>query len=191
MSGEYFDDACRDSAVAEYPLELEASVTLPNLKRLHIRPLRPSEAGTIRDFYARLSPRTRYQRFLSAMPTLPDSLMRILLCTDYRRRLSLVAEGGGSAHPCVVGLGSFGAMADGTAELGLVVRDDWQRQRVGTELAVRVLRAAEDRGFDRFTAHFLSDNDAIRNLLHRIGTVVSTKSSGIVSELAFVARHGL
>lgn len=161
--------------------------TLSNGRRVRIRPLRACEADTIRELYAHLSPRTRYRRFFSPMPTLPDSLLRLLLDVDQRRRMALVvhqAEGPGE----VVGLGSFGAVDDDSAEVGLVVRDDWQRQGVGTELATRVLQAAEDRGFHRFVAHISTDNEPMRRILRQIAVVVSAKLSGCVSELVFTRR---
>jgi RimJ/RimL family protein N-acetyltransferase len=173
---------------AEYPREFDDDVTLTNCKRLHIRALRTSEDGPIRELYARLSPRTRYLRFFSPMPTLPDSVARLLASVDYRRQLALVAEHNNGNGDEIVALGSFGAIDDHSAEVALVVRDDWQRQRVGTELAVRILLAAESRGFQRFIVHILSDNVAIRRLLRHVGEVVSTRVSGGVSELAFVRR---
>jgi len=174
---------------AEYPKELDADLTLSNRKRLHIRALRTCEDGPIRELYARLSPRTRYLRFFSPMPTLPDSVARLLASVDYRRQLALVAEYDDGNGAEIVGLGSFGAIDDQNAEVALVVRDDWQRQRVGTELAIRILLAAENRGFKRFVVHILSDNIAIRRLLRHVGEMVSSTMSGGMSELAFVRRR--
>jgi GNAT superfamily N-acetyltransferase len=71
----------------------------------------------------------------------------------------------------------------------LVVRDDWQRQHVGTELARRVLQAAEDRGFHRFVAYVLPRNGAIRAILNSIANVVSAVWGGGVLELAFIRRR--
>jgi RimJ/RimL family protein N-acetyltransferase len=173
---------------SEYPSELDAQLTLSNQKHLRIRALRRCEEGPIRELFARLSPRSRYLRFLSPMPTLPDSVVRQLACVDYRRQLALVVENDETNGGEIVGLGSFGAIDDRNVEVALVVRDDWQQQHVGTELAIRVLQAAEDRGFHRFIAHFLSDNTAIRRLLKNVGDVVSMKVSGGFSELAFVRR---
>mgnify|MGYP003694359547 CR=1 FL=1 len=143
------------TTTAEYPGELECDVTLPDRRQLHIRPLRPDEEGPVRELDARLSMRTRYLRFLSPMPALPDSLLRLLVTVDYRCRLSLIAEVEASGRREVIALGSFGAIDSGTAEVGLVVSDAWQRQGIGTILARAILRAAEDRGFARFVAHLL------------------------------------
>jgi RimJ/RimL family protein N-acetyltransferase len=175
--------------IATYPADLDDYVILSNQKRVRIRALRRCEERPIRELYARLSPRSRYQRFFSPMPSLPDPVVRLLACVDYRRKLALLAEHDDGAGEEVIGLGSFGATEEGDVEVGLVVRDDWQRLRVGTELAERVMQAAEDRGFHRFIANVLSDNVAIRRLLRNVGEIVSAKMCGNVSEIAFIRRR--
>ena len=174
---------------AACPSELEDHIVLSNLRLLRIRPLRRCEESTITDLYDHLSPRTRYLRFFSPMPTLPDYIVRMLACVDYRGHLALVAEHDNGNGTEIVGLASFAAIDDGQVEVALVVRDDWQRQRLGTELAGRLLRAAEARGFHRFIANVLWDSVAIRKLLKSLGDVVSTKMSGGTSEIAFVRRR--
>jgi acetyltransferase len=181
------------SAVAteptEYPTELDDDLVLPNQRSLHIRALRRCEDGPIRELVDRLSPRTRYLRFLSPMQFVPDSVVRLLASVDYRRRLALVAEHETRNGREVVGMGSFGAVDDSSAEVALVVSDQWQQQGVGTELASRVLEAAEARGYGRFIVHMSSDNVAMRRLLRNVGEVVSAKVSRGVSELVFVRRR--
>ncbi len=173
---------------AAYPAELEQSVTLPDCRRVRIRPLREHEDAPVRDLFAHLSPRTRYSRFLSVMPEMPDSVVRLLTSADYGRQLALVAEHGDPDGAEVVGLANFTAIADDSAEVGLVVRDEWQQHGVGVELATRVLAAAESRGFSRFVVHVALGNIAIRKLLKHVGEIVSVKISGGVSELTFVRR---
>lgn len=171
---------------ATFPSELEADIVLTNRRRVRIRPLRRCEEESLRELYDHLSPRTRYLRFFSETPTLPDSTVRMLACVDYRRQLALVAEHDNGNGREILGLASFGALDDGRVELGLVVRDDWQRQRLGTELADRLLGAAEARGFHQFIANVSWDNVAIRKLLKRLGEIVSTKRSGGTLEFVFV-----
>jgi len=171
-----------------YPAELLDYITLSNRRQLRIRPLRRCEEGPIRDLFAHLSPAARYQRFFSPMPTLPDHLVRQLACVDYQRQLALVAEYGADGVVETIALGSFGAIDDGTVEVALVVRDEWQRQHVGTAIAERIMQAAEARGFHRFVANVLNENTAIRRLLKHVGEIVSGKISGGVSELMFVPR---
>ena len=55
-----------------YPAELESQLTLAGGRRVRIRALHTCEAEPIRALHCRLSDRSRYLRFLSPMPALPD-----------------------------------------------------------------------------------------------------------------------
>jgi len=123
------------------------------------------------------------------MPTLSDSLARALARVDYRRQLALVAEHDNGGGTEILGLASFGALDDGRVEVGLVIRDDWQRLGLGTELDDRLLQAAEARGFHQFVAISRADNVAIRKLLRGLAEIVSTKISAGTSEFTFVRRR--
>ena len=167
---------------------MSAAVTMTPAA-VQFRALRGCDTQPVKEFYSHLSPRTRYLRFFSPMSELPAPVMRLLACVDYRRTLALVAEHENGATPEPIGLASYGALDDGTAEVALVVRDEWQQHHVGTELATRLLRAAEDRGFHRFIVNALSENVAIRKLLKDVGVVLSSKRHGSELEFAFVRRH--
>ena len=180
---------CQVTELPSYPTELDAHVTLTDQRRIRIRALHSREERPIRLLHARLSPRTRYLRFLSPIPTLPDALVRRLACVDHRRRLAVVAEDEGAGCADVVALASFSAVDETTAELAVVVQDDWQRQGIGTALVSTLLDAAEKRGFDRFIATVATDNSIIRRLLNRVGRVVGSHTSLGVSELVFVRRR--
>ena len=164
-------------------------LTLAGGRDVYIRPLRPGEHDAVRELFARLSPRTRYFRFLSPINTLTESLLRVLTDVDDARRLALVAELDECNSGDVVGLGHVIAGVDDCAEMGLVVADVWQRRGIGAALAVRLLRAAEARGFERFVIHEHWDNPALRPLLKRIGQVVSTETRFGVSEIEFIRRR--
>jgi RimJ/RimL family protein N-acetyltransferase len=172
----------------ESPRESDDSVTLSNGRRVRIRILQEGEDAPIRELWPYLSPRTRYLRFLSIMSTLPDPLVRRLVSGDDCRKLAFVAEHDADGGAMVIGLANLGAVDDVSVEIGLVVRDDWQRQHVGTELALTMMEAAERLGFRRFIGHVLDENVAMRRLLKNIGVIVSAKIDGNVHELAFVRR---
>ncbi|HKE82224.1 MAG TPA: GNAT family N-acetyltransferase [Vicinamibacterales bacterium] len=171
-----------------YPSQVEDRLLLPSRGALRIRPLRQRDVGVIGEFYRRLSPRTRYLRFLSPMPDPPDALARLITSVDDDRRLALIAESDIADGAEVVALGECAGLDDHTAEVGFVVQDEWQRQGIGTALAMRTLGAAEARGFDRFVAEMLVYNVGVRRLLDRVGVVVSSKTRRGVSEVTFVRR---
>jgi GNAT superfamily N-acetyltransferase len=164
-------------------------VALANGCLVRIRPLQRGEDGVVRELFARLSLRTRYLRFFSPLPVLPDSLLRLLADVNDPRRLALVAHLDSADGGDVVALGNASAGDDGCAEVGLVVADAWQRRGIGTALATRLLMAAEHRGYRRFLVHGLLSNPALRPLMTRIAEVVSTSTRFGVSEIAFVRRR--
>jgi RimJ/RimL family protein N-acetyltransferase len=172
----------------EYPTDLEAHITLDDRRRIRIRALHVREADPIHTLHARLSPQTRYLRFLSPMPSLPDSFLPLLMSTDYRRHLAVIAEDETAGRDEPVAMASFGAVDDETAEVAVVVQDDWQGHGVGRALVDVLLDAAEDRGFHRFVASMTSENTVMRKLLNRIGRVVASKTASGVCDLAFVRR---
>jgi RimJ/RimL family protein N-acetyltransferase len=156
--------------------------------RLHIRPVRRADEGVVREFFNRLSPRTRYLRFFSPMPTVPESILRAMITVD-DRRVALLAEVETAGGAEIVALGNFGAIDESRGEVALVVGDQWQRQGIGTAVARRVLRAAHARGFNRFVAHALWENRAIRRLLRHVGDIVSTETRQGVSGISFIRRR--
>jgi len=173
----------------QYPTELEDHIRLPNGEELRIRPLRRGDDRSIRQLYGNLSADTRYLRFFSPLPQLPDSVLQLITGVDYCGRMGLIAEMKAPDGVQVVALGSFAAVNDNTAEVALVVADRWQHRGIGTALAARLLRAAEARGFDRFVAHIIHGNAVIRRLLDRATVVVSIKTQSAVSEVLFVRRR--
>ena len=164
-------------------------VTLAGGRDVYIRLLRPGERSAVRQLFARLGPQTRYRRFLAPTAVLTESLLRTLTDVDDLWRLALVAELDERDSGDVVGLGNVVAGEDDRSEVGLVVADAWQRRGIGTALAIRLLRAADARGHDRFVIHEHSNNPALRPLLRRVGEVVSTNIRSGVSEIAFVRRR--
>jgi len=170
------------------PSHIEDRLLLPNRNAVRIRQLQPCDERLIGRFYRRLSPRTRYLRFWSPMPDPPDSLLRVITSVDDRRRLALVAASDVDDTD-VIALSEFAALDDRTAEIGLVVCDEWQRRGLGSALVMRTLRAAEARGFDRFVAEVLFYNAGMKRLLDHVGVAVSTKTVRGVSEVTFVRRQ--
>lgn len=166
-----------------------APLILAGGRHLHFRALRPHEDGIARELFARMSPRTRYLRFLWPARILTESLLRTLTDVDGCRRLALIAELDERNSGDVVGLGNVVAADDGRSEVGLVVADAWQRRGIGVALAMRLLRSAEACGHQRFVIHERWDNRALRRLLQRVGEVVSSETRFGVSEITFVRRR--
>jgi len=169
-----------------YPAELESQLTLEGGRRVRIRALHTCEAEPIRALHRGLSERSRYLRFLSPMPALPDAVLRALACVDHRRSVAILAE---QSNGAAIGLAGFSAVDSVTAEVAVVVQDAWQRRGVGDALVATLLAAAEARGFHRFVASIAADNTPMRRLLARYGRVITSEMRSGVSEIAFEPRR--
>jgi L-amino acid N-acyltransferase YncA len=141
-----------------------------------IRLARPDDESAIVAMHARCSAMTRYRRFLSGTPTVPEVVLQRLVHGDGVEHLALVATAGES----VVGVASCHRFAPAAAELAIVVEDAYQGRGVGVALVARLAALASDRGVDTLVARTLSDNRGIRRLLDAAGfDVVAAYEDGL------------
>lgn len=140
----------------------------------------------MRASHARLSPESRYRRFLAAKPQLSSADARYLVEIDGSDHLALVATDPDQDGQPIVGVARYirGPEDREAAELAIVVADEYQRQGLGGELLSRLADAALARGVRRFRATTLADNAAIHRLLSRLaGGRLQARRSGEITEL--------
>jgi protein lysine acetyltransferase len=136
-----------------------------------IRPILPSDKVMLSEALLRLSEESRRRRFLSAKPSLSAAELRYLTEVDGRDHYALVAQLADDPS-AIVAVGRFVRLPwDGTtAEAAIVVCDELQRRRLGTQLARMLGDAARRRGIRRFVATVLSDNPAAMRLMRTLTT---------------------
>src|SRR3954452_18898842 len=135
---------------------------------VRIRPVRPSDAGLIRDGFARLSEESRRLRFLGPKSTLSDAELRYFTDVDHHDHEALVAVSRLSGKGLAVA--RFIRYVDNpcAADLAVTVIDEWQGRRVGTQLVSRLTERARSEGVQRFTALVSSDNTGAQRLLGKV-----------------------
>lgn len=171
-----------------YPRGLERDLVLREGTQVHVRPIRPEDAPRLVAAYERLSARSAYQRFFSAMRRLPPDWAGFLATVDYRRRLALIAERPSGVEIELLGVARYEASHDDAPEVALAILDAWQNRGLGTALFQALLEAAGARGIRRFRAWVLADNMRMLDLIQRYGDVVERRRDGAVFELIFTPR---
>lgn len=142
--------------------------------RVSIRPIRPDDEPRMAAFHAGLSARSVYQRYfhLSSLEQRITHARLALTCrVDPATGLALVAaHHGDGGEPEVIALGRL-TLTDppGSAEIALLVRDDWQGRGLGGAVMQRLLADARAAGVRRVHGDMLADNDAMRALVRRAG----------------------
>jgi RimJ/RimL family protein N-acetyltransferase len=155
-----------------------------------IRPITPDDAHALKLAYARLSPRSKYQRFLAPKPYLSASDTRYLTEVDGTDHYALVATPADEPN-LIIGVGRYVRLPDDplAAEFAIVVGDDFQGEGLATELLERLATVARSAGVERFTATMLAENRPAHRLMHRLaaGGLVP---HGDVASRAQESHHG-
>src|SRR5439155_1594061 len=121
----------------------------------HLRPIRPTDADAIVRFHAGLSQRTRYLRYFSAYPRIPERDLIRFTNVDHHDRVALVAELAGE----IIAVGRYERHPDSDeAEVAFVVADDHQGRGIGSVLLEHLAAAARECGLHRFVAIVLAEN---------------------------------
>jgi GNAT superfamily N-acetyltransferase len=130
------------------------------------RPVRPSDQALFCRLWSRLSRETVYRRFHSPLHWLPPETVRRLVTVDHDLREAVVAVVGGE----VVGVARYDRPLEdpSTAEVAVLVEDDWQGVGVGRQLLAELTALAADRGVRTLTAIVLPDNRPVLGLVRRL-----------------------
>jgi 4-oxalocrotonate tautomerase len=137
--------------------------------RLRLRRLGSEDRDGFAELFARLSPESRYRRFLSPKRELTPRELSDFTDIDHIRHAAFAAidQRDGS----IVGVGRYVHVADRpkVADLAVEVTDELQNMGIGTALTRHTVQRARDTGFALLTATTLWENRPARALLRRFG----------------------
>lgn len=160
-----------------------AAVRLRNGHGLAVRRLLPDDKAELAAAILRLSPQSRYQRFLSPRQRFSDRELTALTSLDGRRRDAVIALD--PATQQIIGVARFAELPDdpATADVAITVADCWQGQGLGGALLDVLIERASAAGFVSLHADVLAENRVVQQLLRSRG-FRSTRLSGTVREFA-------
>lgn len=150
----------------------------PQTPSLSIRPLTRDDVHALITVFAGLSDKSRYQRFHTGLPALPEAMVGQLLDLHDGRHVGFVAEFAGepvgivrwlrsanSAPPDRTGDGSDSEVA----EVAIEVVDRLHGRGVGHALIDRALQSATEAGIRELTFYVGYDNHRMRQWLREAG----------------------
>jgi RimJ/RimL family protein N-acetyltransferase len=167
----YKDQAFIGGKGGEYPEKLETpKTTKPGLKIL-LRPVRISDEPLLKDFYYSLSDTTLYKRFMSARKDMPhEKLQQHFVIIDYTKEMVMLAVLRQRGREIITGVGQYrGREGSHTAEVAIMVKDEYQNQGIGTELLTHLTYIAMKQGLLGFSAEVLNENRAMMHLFEKMG----------------------
>jgi len=158
----------------EYPEELERLTTSKSGVKLLIRPVRISDEPLLKEFFYSLSETTAYRRFMSTRRGLPhEALQEFFVVIDYTKQMVMLAVVKEREREIVAGVAQYrGREGSHTAEVAIVVKDEYQNQGIGIGLLEHLTRTARRQGLLAFSAEVLRENRAMLHLFEKMGFVI-------------------
>ena len=168
----------------------QETIALRDGSRVRLHQVGRSDGVRLIHGFAHLSPESRYRRFLTPTPSLPQRTVRYLTELDHHDHEAVAALDAETGE----GVGEARYVRDrehpDTAEVAVAVVDEWQGRGLGGVLVDAIAARARDEGVRTFTAVMLAENRAMRTLLARLGPVrtLDHASGTVVLEVPIVAR---
>ncbi|MEM2387880.1 MAG: GNAT family N-acetyltransferase [Candidatus Aenigmatarchaeota archaeon] len=153
----------------EYPEELETwRITKKGLE-IFLRAVKISDEPLLKEFFYSLSDNTIYRRFMSARTDMPHERLQEFCIVDFKKEMVIIATISKDEREEIVGLAQYIIdESNYTAEVAMVVRDDYQNKGVGRALIEYLAEIAKKNGLFGFTAEVLADNKPALHLLDEI-----------------------
>ncbi|OPY46090.1 MAG: hypothetical protein A4E47_00731 [Methanosaeta sp. PtaU1.Bin028] len=177
----YSDQAFIPGARGEYPVRMETRRTTKSGLSLLLRPVKISDEPLVKDLFYSLSDESLYYRFISARRDMPHQLLQEFVIIDYTQEMVILAVVEDQEKETLVGLGQYSIdERNHTAEVAIVIRDEYQNRGVGTELLSYLTYLAKKQGLLGFTAEVLVDNRPMIRLFEKMRfNIKKTRDSGV------------
>ena len=146
-----------------------------------VRPATASDRAAMRRFFDELSPASRRLRFLAAA-TASDELVT-QLCDNHEphKALTLIVCRRGEYDTQIIGVGSYFADSDASAEVAFAVDDKFHGRGIATALLERLAVFGREHNFERFSASVLPENYEMLDVFRDSGfDVHATTDAGVV-----------
>lgn len=128
-----------------------------------LRPPASSDLPRITAMWERCSLATRIGRFHAPVRDIPASYLETVLSDPSTHLVALHGSAG-----AVAALASLIPGRGGSAELGVLVEDAWQRRGIGRQLVAHLIAAAPARQITELRASVLAQNAKVADLLRQV-----------------------
>jgi RimJ/RimL family protein N-acetyltransferase len=146
-----------------------------------IRPIEPDDSDRLREIWDSMSELSRRRRFLAPSNAVSDEDLRYLAEVDHRRHEALIALDGDGRG---IAVARYVRSPDdrSSAEVAVVVADDWHRRGLASALLERLSERAREQGIERYSAIVSQDNAVVIGALDRAG---ADRTGGSDGEIEF------
>lgn len=135
-----------------------------------LRPMRAADAALEKDFVARLSNESRYERFMVTLRELPESKLEYLTAVDQIRHVALVATIVQDSQEAMIGVARYFVDPTGTScEFAVAVDDQWKGSGLAGVLMHELMNVARSRGLATMEGSVLAINGRMLKFMRQLG----------------------
>jgi len=155
-------------------------VVLVDGREVTLAPLTPAAKPLIAKAIDRVSPESSRHRFFTVRRRFSERELDEMTTLDGWNRYAIGATATGPEGPVGAAIARFARSAEDptSAEVALIVVDDFQHDGLGRVMFARIAEAASARGIERFIALVLRDNAPMMGLLRRYAPALSVVDAG-------------
>lgn len=174
----YKDQAFISGKGGRYPEDLETFKIARSGIRILLRPVKISDEPLLKEFFYSLSETTIYKRFISVRKHMPhEQLQDFFVVIDYTKQMVILAVLEKEGKEIIIGIAQFrGNEGSHTAEVAIVVGDEYQNQGIGTEMLAHLTYIAKKQGLLGFSAEVLKENRIMLHLFEKMGFSVEKET---------------
>lgn len=158
-------------AIMPYPTRLVRALQLPDGTPVTIRPVRPEDAQMQQAFVRNLSEESRYNRYMSSIKQLSQTMLVRFTQLDYDREMALsMMREGEDGQEEQLAVARFITDPDNEGcEFALEVADHWQGHGIGAVLMSDLFEAARAQGLKVMRGEVLASNKGMLKLMRKLG----------------------
>jgi acetyltransferase len=129
--------------------------------------------------FNKMTPRSRYLRFMTNIKELPEDLLHQFTHIDYSASFAIACLVETDDQNEIIAVARYAHdPAEHIADLGVAVRDDWQHLGIGKSLLSKIIIIGKEHGISRFGSMMDPQNDIMKKTLCELGYQVKYIFSG-------------
>jgi GNAT superfamily N-acetyltransferase len=154
---------------------VDETVRLKDGTSVLVRPVRPDDRELFVAGFERMSPESRYRRFMGHKRNLSERELDFFTRLDHDRHEAIGAIDVASGEGAGVARMHRSDGDPAVAEAAVTVVDDWQGRGLGSLLLDRLTKRARELGVHHFEASLFTTNKAMLHMFERLGCMRSQR----------------
>ncbi|RPD85636.1 GNAT family N-acetyltransferase [Neisseria weixii] len=155
-----------ENVLAPYPTDYPSEIRLKNGQTVSVRPFEPEDAEAKQQFIRRLSPQSRYTRFMTRTNELPQPTLARFSKLDYHSEGAWIAE---NSDGLIVAVSRFSRLTRDECEFGITLSEDMRGSGLAHKMMQLIIRLATQQGYLSMSATILKENTAMLKLAEKSG----------------------